>query len=142
MSKFLKQLSLRATRPGPGPDFFQAALVYVNQDDAALVLRLGQQAPSPVVTKFLRRTQPRGLQEGKGKPTEQCNKQAKGCNTPALHELHAKQSTSPERGAHEHPIGHRFLKQVASLFAIAVEAAKQVGVASFYTQRAIGVDTA
>jgi hypothetical protein len=50
-----------------------------------------------------------------------------------LHKLHAKQSTPPERGAHEHPIGHRFLKQIASLFAIAIEAAKQVVAQDFIT---------
>ena len=51
--QLLKQLGLGASRPRPWANDLQAALVNVHQNNAALVLRLGQQAPSQVGAQLL-----------------------------------------------------------------------------------------
>ena len=51
--QLLEQLGLRLAWPWPRADVLQAALVDVDQNYAALVLRLGQQAPGQVGAELL-----------------------------------------------------------------------------------------
>ena len=50
---FLDQFCLGGMRPGPGADFFEAFLVDVNNDKAALVPAVSAEVPDQVARTFL-----------------------------------------------------------------------------------------